>query len=142
VAVDQAHGNPRLIDNLMSDALAIGEQQDKNALTLMSYLLPQTTRILDKVCYFQCTRLWETAALSHKGNFPTWNKPADIVPSYRRHPAVISDTALSVLKSLRVHPAVTSAVNSPFDTIIAHITTHRFLLSRKTLISSKIIYPE
>ena len=88
----------------------------KNTLTLMSYLLPQTTRILDKVCYFQCTGLRETAALSHNGNFPTWDEPADIVPSYRRHPAVISDTALSVLQSLRIHPAVTSAVNSPFDT--------------------------
>ena len=31
-AVGQAHGNPRLIDNLMSDALAIGEQQDKKCI--------------------------------------------------------------------------------------------------------------
>ena len=37
-------GNPRLIDNLMTDALTIGSQQDKKSLMPKSSVLPLTTR--------------------------------------------------------------------------------------------------
>ena len=51
-----AHGNPRLIDNIMSDAVAIGAQTSKKTIDTEVILAAVTIRTWGRLIFCQCTK--------------------------------------------------------------------------------------